>query len=130
MVHVSTSDDEYDSYQFGFKKGHSTALCTNVVKRTVDYYTSRGSHVFLCFVDFSKAFDKVIHWKYLFCKLLDDNVDTDIVQLLAYSFSHQQVCVCWHSTLSDRFSDGNGTRQGCPVTYLVCKIHQGPLKCH
>ena len=47
MVYVSTSDNEYDSYQFGFKKQrHSTALCTNVVKRTVDYYTSRESHIF------------------------------------------------------------------------------------
>ena len=25
----------------------------------VDYYTSRGSYVFICFVDFSKAFDRV-----------------------------------------------------------------------
>ena len=29
--------DVCDMYQFGFKKGHSTGLCTNIVKRTVDY---------------------------------------------------------------------------------------------
>ena len=32
-------------YQFGFKKGHSTGLCTSVVKQTVDYYLKHGSHV-------------------------------------------------------------------------------------
>ena len=29
----------------------------------VDYYSSRGSYVFACFVDFQKAFDKVNYWK-------------------------------------------------------------------
>jgi len=84
------------------QKGHFTALCTNVVKRIVNYYTSMGSHVFFCFVDFSKAFDKVNYWK-LFWKLLADNVYSGIVRLLAYWFSHQQVCVRWKSTLSGCF---------------------------
>jgi hypothetical protein len=51
------STDLCDKYQFGFKAGHSTGLCTNTMKSVVDYYTRQGSHVFLCFVDFSKAFD-------------------------------------------------------------------------
>jgi hypothetical protein len=100
-----------DSHQFGFKSGHSTSLCTNVLKRTVDYYTSRGSHVFTCFIDFSKAFDKVNYWK-LFHMLLDDGVDVKIVRLLAYWYSKQKVCVRWNHTVSSFFSMGNGTRQG------------------
>jgi len=35
-------------------------LCTYTLKHTVDYYTSRGSHVFACFIDYSKAFDTVL----------------------------------------------------------------------
>ena len=50
------------------------------MKNVVDYYTNQGSHVFLCFVDFSKAFNKVK----LFQKLLDDNVRCDVVGLLAF----------------------------------------------
>jgi len=53
------STAEVDKYQFGFKPGHSTSLCTSVFKQTVDYYRNRGSHVFVCFVDFHKAFDSV-----------------------------------------------------------------------
>ena len=52
-----------DSYQFGFRKGHSTSQCTSVMKRTVDYYVNRGSRVFVCFIDFQKAFDGVNYWK-------------------------------------------------------------------
>ena len=37
-------------------------------KNTVDYYRCRGSHVFVCFIDFSTAFDTVNYWK-LFSKL-------------------------------------------------------------
>ena len=43
-----------DNHQFGFKAGHSASLCTNVLKQTVDYYSSRGSYVFACFVDIQK----------------------------------------------------------------------------
>jgi len=36
-----------DMYQFGFKAKHSTGQCTGILKRTINYYTDRGSHVFL-----------------------------------------------------------------------------------
>ena len=82
ILSLVLSDSEVDQYQFGFKKGHSTAHCADVLKQTTDYYTSRGSHVLLCFIDFTKAFDKVNYWK-LFMKLLDDNINSSIVSLLA-----------------------------------------------
>ena len=50
--------------------------------------------MFVCFIEFSKAFDKVNYWK-LFRKLLDDGVNTSIVSLLAYWYTHQQACVLW-----------------------------------
>jgi hypothetical protein len=67
------SANDVDAYQFGFTAGHSTSLCTSVFKRTVDYYRNLGSHVFVCFIDFTKAFDLISHWK-LLDKLLDDIV--------------------------------------------------------
>ncbi len=102
---------ECDRYQFGFKEGHSTALCTSVLKRTVEHFVTRGSHVFACFVDFSKAFDKVNYWK-LFNKLLDDEVDVSVVRVLAFWYSRQEVSVRWNLTVSESFNTGNGTRQG------------------
>jgi hypothetical protein len=93
------SVNENDDYQFAFKRGNSTSMCTNVFKQTVDYYTRRGSHVFTCFIDFAKAFDTVSYWK-LFLKLLDDNIDKKIVTLLAYWYSNQEVCVRWQGIVS------------------------------
>jgi len=84
-----------DMYQFGFKAGHPTALCTSAFNRTVEYYRDRGSHVFTCFVDITKAFDSVNYWK-LFNKLLDDGID------VAFWHSNQKICVRWQNTLSKR----------------------------
>jgi len=77
------SDTLFDDYQFSFKSGHSTGigLCTSVFKNTVKHYTQQGSHVFVCFVDLSKPFDRVNYWQ-LFVKLLRDKVNVDIVRLL------------------------------------------------
>ena len=72
-----------DDHQFGFKKEHSTILCTAAVEQSNDYYVSRSSHVFVCFIDFSKAFHKVNYWK-LFGQLIDDVVNSCIISLLAY----------------------------------------------
>jgi Reverse transcriptase (RNA-dependent DNA polymerase) len=96
-------------YQFGFKQSHSTAICTEVFKRVTDYYTDRGSYFFACFVYFSKAFDRVNYWK-LFHMLLDDGVDKQIVRLLSYWYSSQEICVRWKSCASTFFTMGNGTR--------------------
>ena len=53
----------------------------------------------------------VSYWKLLH-KLMDDNVDVVIVQLLCYWYSNQQACVRWHGCMSDCFKIRNGTRQG------------------
>ena len=39
-------------YNLVLKLGFSTGLCTKVLKTTVDYYSERGSHVFLLFSRF------------------------------------------------------------------------------
>jgi len=86
------SCSDHDKYQFGFKRQHSTTLCAGIVKQFIEYYISRGSHVFTCFVDFSKAFDKVNYWT-LFNQLIDDGVTRQLVVLLAFWYSHQKATV-------------------------------------
>ena len=114
-----------DEYQFGFKKGLSTGGCTYAFKQTVQYYRQRGSHVFCCFIDFTKAFDYVDYWL-LFCKLLDYNESQAClitVRLLAYWYSHQQVFVRWLSCHSDCFTVSNGVRQGGVLSPLLFRVY-------
>ena len=75
---ITTTDS-----QFGFKENHSTDMCIFTLKETVQYYVSLGSPVYLCFMDASKAFDKVNHW-HLFEKLLNCGVPVYVVRMLLY----------------------------------------------
>ena len=133
-----TSYHACDDHQFEFKKDHSTTLCTAVVKQTTDYYARRGSHVFACFIDYSKASDKVNYWK-LFGQLMDDGVNSYIVLLLAYWYSHQHASVIWMNTRSSTFMVGNGTKQGgilSPYLFsryirlLLYNISMSKIGCH
>ena len=54
--------------QFGFKPKHGTDQCIYVLKEIVNLYTSSKGCVFACFLNASKAFDRVDHMK-LFDKL-------------------------------------------------------------
>ena len=53
---------ETSDYQFGFKSHHSTDLCIYTLKEIVEYYKSHSTSVYKCFMDASKAFDRVNHW--------------------------------------------------------------------
>ena len=57
------------SHQFGFKPKHSTDACIYVLKESLDRYAEQQSSVYLCFLDASKAFDRVNHFS-LFNKLI------------------------------------------------------------
>ena len=45
--------------QFAFKRKHSTVMCTLVLKEVVRYYMNNGLDVYTCYVDATKAFDRV-----------------------------------------------------------------------
>ena len=52
-------------YQFGFKSNHSTDLCIYTLKEVIDFYHSQSTSIYMCFMDASKAFDRVNHWTLL-----------------------------------------------------------------
>ena len=73
-----------------------------------------------CFIDFKKAFDSINYWK-LFNKLIDDGINTSIVALLAFWYSHQEVSVRWHNVSSASVYIYYGTRQGgilSPILFI------------
>ena len=107
---IETMICTYDN-QFGFKKGHGTDLAVYALKNTIEYYKSYNSPVFVCFMDASKAFDRVNYWS-LFHKLIERNVPMLFVRLLAYWYQYQMVMIRWESAISPSFTVTNGVRQG------------------
>ena len=62
--YLSTSDN-----QFGFKSLHSTDLSIYTLKEFIDYYKTRGTIVYVTFLDASKDFDRIDIWL-LFDKMI------------------------------------------------------------
>ena len=66
--YFKTSDN-----QFAYKSGHGTEMPVHILKHIIEEHNNRKTPVFACFMDMSKAFDKVSHKK-LFEILLRRNV--------------------------------------------------------
>ena len=90
---LNTSDN-----QFGFKKKHGTDMCIHAFRQTIEYYKQNSSPVFICYLDATKAFDRVNHWL-LFKKLLDRNMPLHIVRLLVCWYRTQRFNVQWGARL-------------------------------
>ena len=79
---------ETSDYQFGFKSHHSTDLCIYTLKEIVEYYKSHSTSVYICFMDASKAFDRVNHWT-LFKKMIDSGMPPIFVRLIVTWYCEQ-----------------------------------------
>ena len=114
--------------QFGFKSKHSTDQCLYLLKEVIDYYKSHNSPMFLCFMDASKAFDRVNHWT-LFKKLLKKGIPVILLRLIIYWYRSQTVCVKWGSVVSPSFNVINGVRQGGILSPRLFNEYIDELSC-
>ena len=97
--------------QFGFKAKHSTDMCIYAAKSIVKYYNHFHSPVYTCFLDGSKAFDR-INYLTLFSKLIARGVPCPLVRIIMFWYRTQTICVKWGNLCSSYFSVSNGVRQG------------------
>ena len=93
LKHISARSNIADIL-CGFQTAKSPSLCTNILKRTVSYFTENGSHV-SALSTLRRTFDFVNFWT-LFIMLLSAN----IYQIMLLRFLH----VCIH--ISGYSSDG------------------------
>ena len=108
--------------QFGFKRVRDAMFCPFSLRETVLHFLENGNEVvFGCFLDLSKAYDRVVH-HLLFLKLLQRGTPTFLVGFLREWYLSQEVMVRWDSAFSSPFSTTNGVRQGSvlsPVLFTV-----------
>ena len=118
---LNTSDN-----QFGFKKGHGTDQCIYILKEVLNLYKSLNSSLSVCFLDASKAFDRVNH-SVLFQKLKLRGIPDYLLHILIYWYENQTMCVRWGKLISDPFTVSNGVRQGSILSPLLFSVYMDDL---
>ena len=117
-----SSELETTHNQFGFKSDHGTDMCIFTLKQVIEYYKMQGSPVYICYLDASKAFDRINHWK-LFEKMLKRNIPIVVIRILMYWYCNQQFCVHWGSNMSALFNVSNGVRQGGIMSPILFNLY-------
>ena len=101
-------------HQFGFQAGKSTTLCSWAVMETINYFTNRGSPVFVCLLDLTKAFD-CVKLSILFNKL-SMKIPAIMIRILIFSYKQQKCMVNWSDHPSSQFGISNGVRRGAVLS--------------
>lgn len=97
--------------QFGFRAGLSTDSAILCLKHTVRYFTDRKTPVYACFLDLSKAFDRV-DYPLLWQKLSKTGIPGEYVALFRHWYNNQLNQVRWSNMMSSEYKLECGVRQG------------------
>ena len=108
--------------QYAYRENTSTLDAVTILKEVVHKYTSEGSTVYSCFMDLSKAFERVDHVK-LLDKLRDNGVSPHIVRLLRYVLLNSFAAVEYLGATSAAWRIKRGVRQGGVLSALLFSIY-------
>jgi len=97
-------------------------MCTMILKESVAYYVNNGSSVYCCFLDATKAFDRVEYCK-LFRMLIKRRLSSVVLRLLCtIMYLNHSTQVEWNGFRSVAFKVLNGVKQGgilSPIMFCV-----------
>lgn len=111
-----------DILQFGYKKNSSTNLAALTVKEIASHYLLKDSEVHACFLDASKAFDRVCFSALKKC-LIDRQLPPRHLNLLMKMYYNQKSVVSWDGFESNEFSVKCGVRQGGVASAVLFSLY-------
>lgn len=116
------ADEFLGKTQFGFRKEVGTRDAIGVMRMLCERTLELGEEVFVCFVDFEKAFDRV-DWKKLMEILKKIGVDWKDRRMIASLYIDQTAVVRLGDICTEPSEVGRGVRQGCSLSPLLFIIY-------
>ena len=96
--------------QAGFRHDYSTLDHIFLLKCVIDLFKWRKKKLFCLFVDYKKAFD-LVHRDGLWFKLVKENVNGKILNVIRNMYSNIRSCVLLNQEISENFICNIGVRQ-------------------
>ena len=125
ILELFSDELSVSNLQFGYQRNSSTILCSWTMRECINYFANRGSSIYLCLLDLTKAFDHV-KLNNLFKKLVE-RLPILFVRLLIYTYMMQQCYVNWNNHKSETFAVKNGVRQGAVASPVLFNIYLDEL---
>lgn len=111
LVNYLIDSGIYSNYQFGFKPDNRTTDAIAIFKEVVTTYKLNNKNLYICFIDFKKAFDRV--WRAgLLLKLLQYGVGGNFYKTLKSMYSNNKSAIKVRGGRTDFFPCEVGVRQG------------------
>ena len=109
--------------QIGFQKDCRTSDHILTLKTLVKKYVTNGKEkLYVCFIDFKKAFDSVWH-KGLFYKLHKVGITGNSLNLIKDLYKKTNCAIKVNNRITDFFSYSKGVRQGCPLSSILFNLY-------
>ena len=113
--------------QAGYRKGFLTIdqifiLYANVSK----YISKKKGRMYVCFVDFSKAFDSIPH-SLLWYQMMKSGIHGKAIRVMQSMYENLRSCVRAQGGLTHYFDCLVGTRQGCMLSPFLFALYIGEL---
>ncbi len=100
-----------DPYNGGFKKDSRTTDNIFILSSLIECSKIQKKPLYVCFVDFKRAFD-CVRREFMFFKLLSKGYGSKVLDLIINMYSKTKSFVKWKGKLSQSFLDNLGVAQG------------------
>ena len=113
---------EVGDEQFGFQAGSGTRegiFCLNILGQK---HLELNKDMYVCFIDYAKAFDRVKHFELIECLDLI-GIDGKDIRIISNLYWHQKAAIRVEEDLSEYTSIQRGVRQGCILSPLLFNLY-------
>ena len=114
--------NELPPEQAGFRKGRGTRNQISNLRNLMEKSREFQQPLYLCFIDYSKAFDCVQHKK-LWMIMSHMGFPAHIIQLIQSLYEDQEATVRTENGDTEWFTIGQGVRQGCILSPYLFNIY-------
>lgn len=115
-------EKELPPEQAGFRKERGTRDQIANLRWIMEKYRERDKSLFLCFIDYKKAFDSVNHAR-LWTVMNKLGIPKHLVMIIKELYMEQEAKVLVGKNFTEWFSVGKGVRQGCILSPVLFNLY-------